>query len=104
MKQIKFKPVGQRVLVDVIFEEKKSETVLGLYGNGFIDLANPQITEEIEQIPTDRCILLRKSSQSQLPLEEGAKLIFNQHGGTPIKIEGEIYLLLNDNDVYGQEE
>lgn len=104
MDKVKFKPSGARVLVDVIFETEKKETVANILGGGAIDLESPEIREEIVEIPTDRCYLLRKSNTSQLTIKEGAKCIFNQHTGTPLKIGDKIYLLLNDNDIYGEEE
>ncbi len=83
------KPVGRRVLVKRVEEEEKK------VGNIIIpDTAKekPQMGEVIEvaDVPKD---------DEPLPVKKGDKVIFGKYAGTEVEIDGEEYLILNEDDI-----
>lgn len=100
-KTVNFEPIGQRVLVDVVFNIRKFETIAPT--GMFIDLANPNIVEEEESNQTDRAIVLAISEESRIGLKVGDKIVYRLGSGAQLTFKEETYLLLNDMDVYGKE-
>ena len=86
---MKVKPVGRRVLVKRIEEEEKK------VGNIIIpDTAKekPQMGKvvEVADVPKD---------DDPLPVKKDDKVIFGKYAGTEVEIDGEEYLILNEDDI-----
>lgn len=83
------KPVGRRVLVKRLEEEEKK--VGGIY---IPDTAKekPQMGEVIEVADV-------KEKDDPLPVKKGDRIIFGKYAGSEITIEGEEYLILNEDDI-----
>jgi chaperonin GroES len=86
---IKVKPVGRRVLVKRLEEEEKK--VGGIY---IPDTAKekPQMGEVIEVADV-------KEKDDPLPVKKGDKIIFGKYAGSEVTVEGEEYLILNEDDI-----
>jgi len=92
---MKFKPLGDRVLVQPVDEkdvkkggiiipdtakEKPAEGKVAAVGNG-------KVGEDGKRIP--------------LEIKKGDRILFGKYSGTEVKIEGEEYLILREDDVLG---
>uniref|UniRef100_A0A7C4YDR2 Co-chaperonin GroES n=1 Tax=candidate division WOR-3 bacterium TaxID=2052148 RepID=A0A7C4YDR2_UNCW3 len=86
---VKVKPVGRRVLVKRLEEEEKK--VGGIY---IPDTAKekPQMGEVIEVADV-------KEKDDPLPVKKGDKIIFGKYAGSEVTVEGEEYLILNEDDI-----
>jgi len=89
---MKVKPVGRRVLAKRI-EEKEEKKVGGII---IPDTAKekPQIGKVIEVADVGK-------DDEPLPVKKGDKIIFGKYAGTEVDIEGEEYLILNEDDIFG---
>ena len=90
------KPLGNRVIVKPM--EKEEQVTSG----GII------IPDTAKEKPTKGTVIAvgpgaRGKDGSIIPMavKEGDKIIFGKWGGNEIKIEGEEYLLMKEDDIYG---
>lgn len=93
---MKIKPLADRLLVKRIEEEeeiKKSGIIIP-------DTAKekPQKGEVVEVGPGR---LDDKGKRISLEVKKGDKILFGKYAGTEVKIEGEEYLIMREDDVLG---
>jgi len=89
------KPLGDRVLVKRI-EEEEQKTSGGIYipdtakekpQRGKVVAVGPgRMTEEGKRVPLD--------------VKEGDEVIFGKYAGSDVKIDGEEYLILKEEEIY----
>ncbi|NMB42085.1 MAG: co-chaperone GroES [Firmicutes bacterium] len=87
------KPLGDRLIVKVLEEEEKTSSGIVLP-----DKAKEKPQEgEVKAVGPGRT--LDDGTKVQMELKTGDKIIFSKYAGTEIKIEGEEYLILRQDDV-----
>lgn len=92
---MKVKPLGNRVLVEVLEAEEKTEGGIVL----------PDTAQEKPQ--QAKVIAVGKGKVSDegkvIPMEvkTGDIIIFGKYSGTDLKVEGKDYLMLNEDDILG---
>lgn len=92
---MKIKPLGDRLLVQRLEAEEKTKGGIVIPDTAkekpkegkVVSIGRGRITDEGKTIP--------------LNVKEGDKILFTSYAGTDIKIEGEEYLILQENDVLG---
>ncbi len=92
---MKFKPLHDRVLVRRTEEEEVSAGGIVLPGSA---TEKPSQGEVVAVGPGKR-----QENGDLLPIgvSVGDIVVFGQYGGNEIKIDGEDYLILSDNDIFG---
>ncbi len=92
------KPLGDRVVVKVASEEEK--TAGGIY---LPDTAKekPQKGEIIAVGPGK---MLENGQRAAMQVKQGDKVVFSKYGGTEVKVGGEEFMLLREDDIYAIEE
>ena len=90
------KPLGDRVLVKRV-EEKEEKTSGGIYipdtakekpQRGQVVAVGPgRLTEDGKRLPMD--------------VQEGDEVLFGKYSGSDIKIDGEEYLIIKEDEIYG---
>lgn len=92
---MKIKPLGDRLLVQRLEAEEKTKGGIVLPDTAkekpkegkVVSVGRGRITDEGKTVP--------------LNVKEGDKILFSSYAGTDIKIEGEEYLILREEDVLG---
>ena len=92
---MKFRPLHDRVLIKVLDTEEKT-------AGGIIipDTAKekPQEGEVVAVGPGKR---LDNGSVQEMGLKKGDKILFSKYGGTDVKVDGEDYLIMREDDILG---
>jgi chaperonin GroES len=90
----KIRPLGDRVVVKVVKEEK---TAGGLV---LPDTAQekPQTGEVLSVGPGK---VLDNGSRQTVDVQVGDKVLFAKYSGTEVKLDGETYLLIAEKDILG---
>ncbi len=86
---VKVKPVGRRVLVKRMEEEEKKVGAIYI----------PDTAKEKPQMGEVIAVADVKEKDDPLPVKKGDKIIFGKYAGSEITIEGEEYLILNEDDI-----
>lgn len=86
MKKITIKPLGENVLVQPEKADKKTDT--GIYLPESASEERPQQGKVIEV-----------GDGKEIKVKKNQKVIFNRYSGTEVKIEGEEYLIVKNEDV-----
>ncbi|MDR1146417.1 MAG: co-chaperone GroES [Verrucomicrobiales bacterium] len=95
MANIKFKPVGDRVLVEPIEEQevKKGGIII------------PDTAKEKPQEGTIVALGTGKKDESGkvIPFEvsKGDRVLYSKYGGTEVTLDGDKYLILREDDILG---
>lgn len=90
---MKIKPLGDRVVVEVLEEEEK--TVGGIV---LPDTAKEKPQEgKVVAVGTGR--LLDNGQKVDLEVSEGDKIIFSKYAGTEVKVDDNEYLILSERDI-----
>ncbi|MFP4474728.1 MAG: co-chaperone GroES [Desulfatibacillaceae bacterium] len=92
---MKIQPLHDRILVKRLEEESKTK-------GGIIipDTAKEKPAEgEVKAVGSGKV----KEDGTQVPLQvkEGDRVLFSKYAGTEVKIEGEEYLIMREDDVLG---
>lgn len=86
-------PLGSKIIVkqdDIIKEDKKSNLIIGIDdGKAF---KKPNIGNIIGVGPKV------KDKENMVP---GARVFFSSYAGVNMKYEGEVFVLLNENEIFG---
>lgn len=92
------KPLGDRVVVKVASEEEK--TAGGIY---LPDTAKekPQKGEIVAVGPGK---MLESGQRAPVQVKVGDKVVYSKYGGTEVKVGGEEFMLLREDDIYAVEE
>ena len=92
---MKFRPLHDRVLIEVLDSEEKTS-------GGIIipDTAKekPQEGEVVAVGPGKR---LDNGSVQEMGLKKGDKILFSKYGGTDVKVDGDDYLIMREDDILG---
>ena len=84
---MKMKPLGKRIVVKALEQEQKTEG--GIYLPETVSKEKPQQGE------------VTAVGDEFKGVKIGDKVVFAKYGGTEIKLEGEDYLVLGEDDVLG---
>ena len=92
---MKFRPLHDRVLIKVLDSEEKTA--------GGIIIPDTAKEKPIEGKIVAVGIGRVGDDGKRIPLEvkEGDRVLFGKYGGTEVKIEGEEYLIMREDDVLG---
>jgi chaperonin GroES len=87
------KPLGERVVVKVLDSEEKTKSGIVLPDNA---KEKPQ-TGKVLAVGTGKVL----DNGQKLPLEvkTGDKVLFAKYAGTEVKLDGEEYMVLKENDI-----
>jgi len=92
------KPLGDRVVVKVASEEEK--TAGGIY---LPDTAKEK-PQKGEVVATGPGKLMDSGQRAPMQVKTGDKVVFSKYGGTEVKVGGEEFMLLREDDIYAIEE
>ncbi|KAA0258540.1 MULTISPECIES: co-chaperone GroES [Deferribacter] len=89
------KPLQDRVLVKRIEVEEKTES-----GIIIPDTAREK-SQEGEVIAVGPGKVLENGTKIELTVKPGDRILFSKYAGTDIKIDGEEYLIMREDDILG---
>ena len=92
---MKRRPLKDHVLVSGIKEEEKTK------GGIIIPDSVKEKPMEGKIISTGDGKILQDGTQVPLDVKEGDRVFFGKYAGTEIKIEGEEYLIMREDDILG---
>jgi chaperonin GroES len=84
---MRIKPLGDRVLIKTITEEKRTEGGLVL----------PDTSKEKPQTAE----VIAVGTLDDVELNVGDRVIFSKYAGTEIKVDGEDFILIDSGDILG---
>lgn len=91
-KKMKIKPIGDRILIK--FKEREEVTKSGIVLPDTVK-EKPQIAEVIEVGPGG----VVDGEKVEMVVKKGDRVIVSKYAGTEIKIEGEEYTIIRQDDV-----
>ncbi|MDQ2799477.1 MAG: co-chaperone GroES [Armatimonadota bacterium] len=91
---VNFRPLSDKVLV------KPSEAESQTSGGIFIPDSAKQKPQEGEVIAVGPGRVLDDGSRSTLTVKVGDKVIYSKYGGTELKLEGQEYMILDEDQIY----
>ncbi len=90
---MKIKPLHDRILVQRLEEEEKTES-----GIIIPDTAKEKpVMGKVIAVGDGR--ILENGQKQPLVVKEGDKILFGKYAGTEVKIKGEEYLIMREDDV-----
>jgi chaperonin GroES len=94
-KNMKFKPLGDRLLVKRVDEEEKTK------GGIIIPDTAKEKPQEAEVVAVGEGKWLESGKRQPLPIQVGERVIFSKYSGTELKVEGIEHLIIKEEDVLG---
>ncbi len=94
-KKINVRPLRDRLIVRRIEEEEKTK------GGIIIPDSAKEKPQEGEVVAVGSGRISEDGKVTPLDLKAGDRVLFSKYGGTEIKIEGEEYLILREEDIQG---
>lgn len=92
---MKIRPLHDRVIVQRIEEEAKTK------GGIIIPDTAKEKPQEGKVIAVGAGKILENGTKVPLDVKVGNKILFGKYSGTEIKIEGEEYLMMREEDILG---
>ena len=92
---MKIRPLNDRVLVKRLAEEEMTK------GGIIIPDSAKEKPAEGEIVAVGSGKLNDKGERVAVDLKVGEKVLFSKYGGTEVKIEGEDYLIMREDDILG---
>ena len=92
---MKIQPLNDRILVKRLEEEEKTA------GGIIIPDSAKEKPAEGKVIAAGPGKLSDKGERVALQVKEGDRVLFSKYGGTDVKIDGENYLIMREDDVLG---
>lgn len=92
---MKVRPLYDKVLVKRLQEEEKTK------GGIIIPDTAKEKPQEGEVIAVGHGRILENGQKVPLEVKEGDRIIFGKYAGTEIKIDGEEYLIMREEDILG---
>ncbi len=90
---MKLKPLGDRIVVKVLSEEKKTKGGIVLP-----DTAKEKPTEgEVIAVGTGK--ILDNGTKQPVEVKVGDRIIFSKYAGTEVKVDGEELVIFSERDV-----
>lgn len=83
-----FKPLGNRVLIER--EEQSNQTASGLY-----------IPDSAKEKPLNGKVIAVGKEAIEAGINEGDTVVFGKFTGTELTIDGNEYLIMSSDDIYG---
>lgn len=83
-----FKPLGNRVLIER--EEQSNQTASGLY-----------IPDSAKEKPLNGKVIAVGKEAIEAGINEGDTVVFGKSTGTELTIDGNEYLIMSSDDIYG---
>lgn len=93
---MKIEPLGDRVLVERL-EAKEEEKKGGI----IIPDTAKEKPQEGKVIAVGKGRMLDDGKIVPLAVKEGDRILFGKYGGTEVKMEGEEYLIMREEDIFG---
>ena len=94
-KKINIRPLRDRLLVRRIDEEEKTK------GGIIIPDSAKEKPQEGEVVAVGSGRVNEDGKSTPLDLKVGDRILFSKYSGTEVKLEGEEYLILREDDVQG---
>ncbi len=92
---MKIRPLGDRILVKRIKEEEKTK------GGIIIPDTAKEKPQEGEVVAVGRGKVTDDGKVLALDVKSGDRILFGKYSGSEIKIEGDEYLILREDDILG---
>lgn len=92
---MKIRPLNDRILVKRLEEEQKTK------GGLFIPDSAKEKPAEGKVVAVGNGRLNDKGERVAIELKAGDRVLFSKYGGTEIKIDGEDFLIMREDDVLG---
>ena len=92
---MKIRPLNDRILVKRLAEEEKTA------GGIIIPDSAKEKPAEGEIIAVGAGKLNDKGTRVPVELKAGDRVLFSKYGGTDVKIDGEEYLIMREDDILG---
>jgi chaperonin GroES len=92
---MKIRPLQDRVIVQRIEEEEKTK------GGIIIPDTAKEKPQEGKVIAVGPGKILENGTKTTLDVKVGDKILFGKYSGTEIKIEGEEFLMMREDDILG---
>ena len=92
---MKFRPLGDRVLVRRVEEEAKTK------GGIIIPDTAKEKPQEGKVIAVGKGKVSEDGKVTPLDVKAGDKLLFGKYSGTEVKIDGEEHLIMREDDILG---
>lgn len=92
---MKIRPLNDRILVKRLEEEETTK------GGIIIPDTAKEKPAEGEVVAVGNGKLSEKGERIPVELKVGDRVLFSKYGGTDVKIEGEDYLIMREDDVLG---
>jgi chaperonin GroES len=92
---MKIRPLHDRVIVQRLEEEEKTK------GGIIIPDTAKEKPQEGKVIAVGPGKILENGTKVSLDVKVGDKILFGKYSGTEIKIEGEEYLMMREDDILG---
>ena len=92
---MKIRPLHDRVIVQRIEEEEKTK------GGIIIPDTAKEKPQEGKVVAVGPGKILENGTKTTLDVKVGDKILFGKYSGTEIKIEGEEFLMMREDDILG---
>jgi chaperonin GroES len=92
---MKIRPLGDRLLVKRIEEDEKSK------GGIIIPDTAKEKPQEGKVVAVGKGKLLEDGKVVPLEVKEGDRILFGKYAGSDVKIEGQEFLIMREDDVLG---
>ncbi len=90
---MKTKPIGEKILIKRVEPEKKTS------GGIVLPDSAREKPKEGKVIALGDGKLLDNGQRAKFQVNKGDKVLFSSYAGTEIKVEGEEYLLMSEDDI-----
>ena len=91
---MKIKPLADRVVIKMVEAEEKTKSGIILTGSA---KEQPQTAEVIEVGPGG----MVDGKEIKMEVKAGDRVIFSKYAGTEVKLDGEEYIIVRQNDILG---
>ena len=91
---MKIKPLADRVVIKMVEAEEKTKSGIILTGSA---KEQPQMAEVIEGGPGG----MVDGKEIKMEVKAGDRVIFSKYAGTEVKLDGEEYIIVRQNDILG---
>ena len=95
MAKVKIKPIGDRVLVKHI-EDKEQ-----VRGGIIIPDSAKEKPQQAEVVAVGNGKLLDDGTRAVVDVKAGDRILFGKYSGSDVKIDGEEYLILREDEILG---
>ncbi len=96
MRSMKIKPLGDRVVIETLAEEKGGKTKSGLYLPETVDKERPEQGKVIAVGPGK---LNEEGKRIPVSVKKGDIVLFTKYGPNELKVDGKEYLIAREEDI-----